>query len=170
MRFLGSIQTAIFLGKLRVMIAGLAEQKSYEAIKRQIKNLMIALMKRGTQGLKNEKSINLPNYFILYCFIYELECVEMKFEIGEMAVFIADIEDPTDVSDYTGMDCEIIDPLGTDYSGDGDPCYGVKFKDNKEMWVIEPCLKKKKPPEEEIDWVEKLELKNWNPTKQGIEV
>ena len=36
---------------------------------------------------------------------------------------------------------------------------------NKPNGWYESSLRKKKPPEEEINWVEKLELVNWNPAK-----
>ena len=88
----------------------------------------------------------------------------MKFEIGEIAFCTK-----------TNRDEIILDVLsGAELNASGeayipaDP--SMTYYEISTAWTIESYLRKKKPPEEEIDWVEKLELKNWNPTKQRVEV
>lgn len=95
----------------------------------------------------------------------------MKFEIGEVAVLCKSYVNPERV----GEECEIID-INVLSSVREPYDYAIRYKNipghyiSGHWCVNENQLRKKKPPEEEIDWVEKLGLENWNPTKQGVEI
>lgn len=76
----------------------------------------------------------------------------MKFSIGEIAWALSDREDKP-----TRTECEILRLLPDRYiiSVPGFPSGRADGR-----WLIDEAhLRKKKPPEEDIDWVEKLGLK-----------
>lgn len=84
-----------------------------------------------------------------------------KFRINEIAVYIPSLKTCVpDMMERSGEDVQIIDPLGANLSSAFQTVakYGVKFSCGREAWVNEEALRKKKPPEEKIDWVEKLNL------------
>ena len=76
-----------------------------------------------------------------------------------------------DMSRFNGEEVIVVAELESKLSAIGDirRMYEVALSTGRLMCCW-PHELKKKPPEEEIDWVEKLELKSWSPTKQGIEV
>ena len=70
----------------------------------------------------------------------------MKFEIGEVAIFISDGNGPSDRQAFSGEEIEITglkEAFALMSTG-----YKVKWPDGKNGHCIEGCLRKKKPPEE----------------------
>lgn len=94
-----------------------------------------------------------------------------KFKINEIAIFTPSLEtcNPS-LLERDGEDVQIIDPLGANLNFPRHfiPMYGVRFSCGREAWAVEASLRKKKPPEENINWVEKLNLTV--PNKDKVEV
>lgn len=94
-----------------------------------------------------------------------------SFEINEVAI----IYSPEDEILH-GLECTVLSaPYEIRWMGVGsmegssgrDVMYDI-LVNGEDFCVFPHELRKKKPPEEEIDWVEKLGLVKWNPTKQGV--
>lgn len=98
-----------------------------------------------------------------------------NFEIGEIAIVVKTIWDHARL----GTECEIIAPLAyrsvreennkTTYNVN---CYRVKYEGDGAVRHMEPWqLKKKKPPQDDLDSDDNVNLKTswknciWNPTK-----
>ena len=103
----------------------------------------------------------------------------MKFEIGEIAIFMIDFTVPGICQ--SGSECEIysgpyhgIDEYEHGCDGewywcvfDGDP----SPRGPNNSWAVRAVsLRKKKPPEELSTWEEVQKITGWNPTKQNVEV
>ena len=98
----------------------------------------------------------------------------MRFEIGEIAVgqhFVnSKYLNGSELEVVSGLESHLIRRLNDA------PCdphtiigYGIRHPAGHITYIEPYYLRKKKPPEEEINWVEKLGLVKWNPTKQGVE-
>lgn len=80
-----------------------------------------------------------------------------KFEVGEVVIFV----DSDEMHQHLiGEECEILALLDKSHtSWPSNQLYRTSLM-HKGAYVgcAEECLRKKKPPEEKIDWVEKLNL------------
>jgi len=84
-----------------------------------------------------------------------------KFEAGEIAIYrgVLDLTENTalDMLQRNGEEVLIISGLDVYHINDS-PEYHIQFSDKRRAYVYPSELRKKKPPEENIDWVEKLGL------------
>lgn len=97
----------------------------------------------------------------------------MKFEIGEVAILIADGNKKGSTKgcevecEVISIEHEMVGLLGYEIIIDGDIC-GSPFSRQGEWFVSTVSLRKKKPPEGLSSWEEIQKLTNWNPSKQVI--
>jgi len=70
------------------------------------------------------------------------------FKLGEMVVFITAggrYTAGSGIVKYSGMECEVINELGSSIHPDGTLQLGIKFPDGVEAWCVEPSLRKLPP-------------------------
>lgn len=84
-----------------------------------------------------------------------------KFKVNEIAIIAPcpGHEIMSGLEKYVGEEVEVISELISNDPEFLRPHYNVLHKDNIKFGVAEHILIKKKPPEEDINWVEKLNLK-----------
>lgn len=83
----------------------------------------------------------------------------IKFKVGEIAIYYSPEPNP----EPNGLELTILSEPEASSRG---PEYKVSGFEHGHTYAFEFCLRKKKPPEEEINWVEKLNLTNWNPARE----
>lgn len=93
-----------------------------------------------------------------------------KFAKGEIVIFIS-----TDVPEhrrFIGEECEVLDVHTGAYANSvsgHNLIYetSIEILNGLRLWCIEECLRKKKPPKEELgSWEDIQDGTNWNPTKE----
>jgi len=85
------------------------------------------------------------------------------FHVGEIAIFITAggrYTSGSGIVKYSGMECEVINELGSNTHPDGTLQLGIKFSDGVEAWCVEPSLRKLPPPEQLGSWSE-IESLGW---------
>ena len=72
-----------------------------------------------------------------------------RFEVGEVAIFISDGNGDPELGCYHNQDVQVTGPLTCYWEGGW--AYCVTAQDGQEFFVVPSCLRKKRPPEEDIN-------------------